>query len=270
MGTHAMAVQGNSAILAAVRTQIGGNLTLPAGGPWTIHGIYSNIVHDNGLAAEGICGQLTIDSASGDIIPDPAPGEYPLIGPQAMFGATLPPAIVPLNIFPVNWSAPGKAVISLWHTLGTAITNAGAVQAGILFGDTVPTVRPLTFCSHIRGNPTLAAETQSGNITLAEKATRIVGVMGVLSKNTAITAAESMMATFRLDSADAKLTPAVFPFNFAMSGLVGADTGQPSIPQSQFIPVDIPVIGGTVISVFVTLQRAVTANVDAHVFIAYE
>lgn len=270
MSTHAMTVQGNSATLIGVRTQIGGNITLPAGGPWVIYGIHGTIVHDNALAAEGIAGVLTIDSASGDIIPDPAPGQYPLIGPQGLFGATLPPAIVPLNIFPVNWTAPGKAVITLWHTLGLGITNAGAVQAGILFGTARPEVRPLMFCQAVRGTPGLAVETQSGNITLAEKATRIVGVMGLMAKNTAITAAESVMATFRLDSADAKLTPAVYPFNCAMSSLVGADTGAPSQPQSQFIPVDIPVHGGSVISCFVTLQRAVTANVETQIFIAYE
>ena len=270
MPTHAMTVQGNSAILAAVRTQIGGNITLPAGGPWNIYGIHSTIVHDNALPAEGLSGILTIDSASGDISPDPAPGEYPLIGPQAMVAATTPAAVVPLNIFPVNWSAPGKAVITLWHTLSSAITNAGAVQAGILFGSAKPEMRPLTFSAGIRGTPTLAAETQSGNITLAEKATRIVGVLGLMSKNSALTAAESVMATFRLDSADAKLTPAVYPFNCAISSQIGDDTSGPTQPQAQYIPVDIPVEGGSVISVFVTLQRAVTANVDAHVFIAYE
>lgn len=270
MATHALKTTGNGGTAAAAVTKIGSTLVLPAGGPWKIHSIWGQVVKSTTVPDEGTGGILQINSVSGDISPDPAPGKYPLIGANVSESANAALAPVPLNIWSTLWEASGKAQVDLSYINLLAITTASPVAAGIIFGDSVPEKRPLVFCDAVTKSWASASETSVGTITLAEKATRIVGILCDLNKGDASTTAEYTLATVRLDSADIKLSPCQFPCNRAFNASDGTAVGQATTPRSDFIPVDIPVIGGARIDVYVTSVISVTGNADIQVFLAYE
>lgn len=270
MSTHAMIVTGSGATTAATKTQIGDNITFPAGGPWTIFGLWGQVAKVTTVPDEGTGGQLIIDSASGDIEPDPAPGKYPLIGNPQSSSANASLAALPLNIWPVNWQAAGKAVIQLSYLNQLAITTGSRVVAGILFGDSIPEVRRLTFCDSVYSAFASTAEQAIGTITLAEKATRIVGVLGDITHGDTLTTAEPVIGTFRLSSDDLKMPPAQFPFGRCFDAGDGTVEGETACPRMDFIPVDIPVTGGARINVYATTPVSVTGNCEALIYVAYE
>jgi len=270
MSTHGLAVTGTSSTAAATKKQIGSTLTMPAGGPWIIHGLWGQVVKSTTVPDEGTGGILHINALSGDLTPDPAPGKYPLIGSPVSESANSALSSVPLNIWDVRWSAAGKAQIDLAYTNLLAITTASKVAAGILFGDSVPERRPLTFCDVVSSSFASATEQSIGTITLAEKATRIVGILADINHGEASTTAEATLATIRLDSADMKLPPAQYPCCRALNASDGTAVGQSSVAQAQFIPVDIPIIGGSRIDCYATTVISVTGNADVHIYIAYE
>lgn len=270
MGTHALAVTGTGSTSAAATTQIGSNLTLPAGGPWIIHSLWAQVVRDTTIPDQGTGGAIIIDALSGDLSPDPAPGVYPLIGACIAESANAALSAVPLNIWPVNWNAAGKAVIKLSYLNQLAITTGSIVAAGIIFGDAVPSERPLMFCDGVRTAFASASEQAVGTITLAEKATRIVGILCDLNKGEASTTGEPVVATVRLDSADVQFAPAQFPCNRAFNASDGTAVGQSATPMSKFIPVDIPAIGGARVDIFATTTQSITGNAEVQVYLAYE
>jgi len=270
MATHALAVTGTGGTAARATTQIGGDLTLPAGGPWIIHHVWGQVVKSTTVPNEGTGGELVVNSYSGDITPDPAPGKYPLIGSPISESANSAISAVPLNLWRVQWNAAGKAVVQLSYRNQLAITTASITAAGIIFSDAVPEMRPLTFCDTVQASFASTAEQSIGTITLAEKATRIVGILADFNKGDAATAAEAIIATIRLDSPDIKLPPAQYPCNRAFNASDGTAAGQSSVAQSQFIPVDIPVIGGARINCYATTPVSVTGNADIAIYIAYE
>lgn len=270
MPTHALSVLGVGPTAANTPLALGAVLLMPAPGPWIIHDIWSQIVHDVPTANEGITGSLLFDSPTGGIVPDPAPGTYPLVGPGATVGANMECVQVPLNRFRTRWEAPGKAQIRFRINLDVAVTVAPQVAAGIIFSDAVPTQEPLVFVDQIDIAFAGGAEGAIGAITISEKATRIVGLCGVLSKVTAVTVQEGMIGTFRLASNDVPIQPASYPFNNAISAALGTVVGQTAPIKLDFIPVDIPVPSGATVNCFVTTQAAITANIHARVYIAYQ
>lgn len=268
--THGIARTGAGGTAALAVTQIGADLTLPAGGPWNIFAVWSQVAKVTTVPNEGTGGDLVVNSVSGDIVPDPAPGQYPIIGSVVSESANSNIAVVPLNVYPVNWQAPGKAVLNLWYRNQLAITTASQVACGILFGEATPEKRPLVFVDTVRTAFASATEQAVGTITLSEKATRIVGILNVLGKGDAPTAGEEVVATVRLASDDISLPPAQYPCCFAYNASDGTAVGQASQPWSEFIPLDIPVIGGSRIQVFATTTISVTGNAEVRTYIAYE
>lgn len=270
MSTHALAVTGTGGTAALAQTQIGADITLPAGGPWVIHHIWGQVAKIATVPNEGTGGALVVRSLSGDIQPDPAPGSYPMIGCQVSESANANIAPVPLNLYPVNWTGAGKAVIRLDYLQQLAITTGSITAGGIIFGDSIPVANPLVFCDSVRSSFASATEQSIGTITLSERATRIVGILADLNKGDAPTAGEAIVATIRLDSADVMLPPAVYPCNRAFNASDGTAVGAAGTPRSDFIPVDIPVVGGARVNVFATTTASVTGNADIQVFLAYE
>ncbi len=268
--TNAQLVTGAGGAAAGSITQIGGNITLPAGGPWMIHGLWSQAVMDTAVHSEGMNGNLIVNALSGDLNPDPAPGKYPSANMPSKTGANFSIQSQPLNIYPVNWLASGKAVISLSYENMSGNATAPIIAAGIIFGDGVPDKAPLVFSDSVNASLTAAAEASIGSITLAEKATRIVGMCAIAMKDGAVTADEGMLAHIRLDSADVKFSPSQYPCQYAFNAADGTPAGGSAIGKNEFIPLDIPVIGGSIINVFGTLVNAVTAGLHVSVFIAYE
>jgi len=270
VATHALLETGTGSTTAATKKQIGSTITLPAGGPWIIHHVWGQVVKITTVPNEGTGGILNVLAKTGDIDPNPAPGNYPLIGSCVSESANCAIAAVPLNLWEVEWNAAGKAQIDLSYTGLLAITTAPIVAGGIIFGDAKPEKAPLTFCDVVSSSFASATEQTIGTITLAEKATRIVGILADLNKGDAATAGEAIMATIRLDSADVKLPPAQYPCCRAFNASDGTAVGQSATPQSQFIPVDIPVTGGARIDCYATTTASVTGNADVHIYLAYQ
>lgn len=270
MPTHAIKVSGTGATGAATKTQIGSDIVLPAGGPWTIFGLWGQVAKVTAVASEGTGGQLIIDALSGDLTPDPAPGKYPMIGNAQASAAHFSIAALPLNIWPVHWTAAGKASLKLSYMNQLAITAGSRVVAGILFGKEVPVPKPLVFCDSVYSAFASATEQSIGTITLAEKATRIIGLLGDLNKGDALTVAEPIIGTFRLASDDIKMPPAEYPFARCYDSGDGTVEGESAVPRMDFIPVDIPVQGGARIAVYATTPVSVTGNCEALIYIAYE
>lgn len=270
MPTHALAVLGAGPQLANTPTVLGAVQLMPAGGPWIIHDIWSTFTVNSPTVDEGITGDLLFNSVSGDISPDPAPARYPIIGTSGAIGAAIPLTETPTAIFPVNWTASGKAQFSLAFNINLAVTNAPQAAAGIIFGDSIPERRPLTFVDMVDSFFAGGAEAAVGTITVAEKATRIIGLLGLFSKTGAVVAEDAITGVFRLDSNDVQLPPARYPFNHGFNGMLGAATFQTTAIKPDFIPVDIPVIGGSNINVFVETVAAVANNVSVRVYVAYE
>jgi hypothetical protein len=270
MSTHAKAVQGPGATTAVTKTKIGNSIELPAGGPWTIFKLWGQVVKATTVPAEGTGGQLIIDALSGDLTPDPAPGKYPLPGNPGSSSANSSSAAVPLHIWDVLWESAGKAIISLSYLNQLAITTASEVACGIIFGDSVPEKRPLVFCDGVYSSFASAAEQSIGTIRLAEKATRIVGIFADINKGDALTTAEEVLGTIRLASDDVKMPPSEYPMLRAFDAGDGTVEGETACPKMEFIPVDIPVVGGARISCYATTSISVTGNADVQIYIAYE
>ncbi len=270
MSTHALATTGAGSTSAATKVKIGSTLTMPAGGPWIIHKLWGQVVRSTTIPDQGTGGILHVDALTGDLTPDPAPGKYPLVGSPIAESANSAISAVPLNLLDVAWQASGKAQIDLSYTGLLAVTTASIVGAGIIFGDSIPVKTPLTFCDAVNSSFASASEQSIGTITLAEKATRIVGIFADLNKGDAATAGEAILATIRLDSADMKLPPAQYPCNRAFNASDGTPVGQSAVAMSNFIPVDIPVVGGARVDVFATTTISVTGNADVSVYLAYE
>lgn len=270
MSTHALAVAAATPIAANTPTLIGAVQLMPAGGPWIIHNIWSTTVINSPVLAEALTGDLIFNSVSGDITPDPAPGRYPIIGTGCAVGAVINPTETPTAIFDTDWSASGKAQFSLSMNLNLAISNVGQIAAGIIFGDTIPQKRPLRFVDVVDSFFAGGAEAAVGTITVAEKATRIVGLLGIFTKTGATVAEDAVCGFFRLDSNDIPMPPAAYPFNNGINGMIGAGVDSSTPIKPEFIPVDIPVIGGSNINCFVTTVAGVTNNVNVRVYIAYE
>lgn len=268
--THGIIRTGTGATGAAARTQIGADITLPAGGPFIIHGLFGQVARVTTVPNEGAGGIIELLSVAGDLEPNPAPANFPLIGPQVSEAANASISALPLNIWPVRYNAPGKSQLRLLYTQDQAITTASVVIAGILFGTEMPVTLPAPFCASVNAQFASATEQNLGTITLSENATRIVGILADLNKADVPTAGEAIAATVRLDSDSIKLQPAEFPCNRIFNASDGTPAGQTSTPMSQIIPLDIPAIGGAIITVFATTTVSVTGNASVRVFIFYE
>jgi hypothetical protein len=262
---------GTGGTAAGATTQIGTtDITLPAGGPWTIHHIWGQVVKDTTVPNEGTGGALVLFSPSGDLTPPPSPGNWPLIGSCVSESANSAISAVPLNLWRTNLQAPGKATLRLSYLNQLAITTGSDVMAGIIFSDNLPEAPASPFCDGVRTAFASTAEQSVGTITLSEKATRITGILADCNKGDAATAGEPILVQIRLASDDVDLAPAQFPCNRAFNASDGTAVGQASQPQSQFIPLDIAVEGGSRINVFATSSASVTGNVEVQCFLMYE
>jgi len=270
LSTHAIARQGVGGTLAAATTQIGADIEFPAGGPWNVFGIWMQAVKDTGAAAESLAGNLIIDSHSGDITPDPAPGTFPMPGLCSQTGADHGMATEPLTIWPVNWQAAGKAVIRLSYYQQLAQAVGAQCACGVIFGDEVPSAQPIVFCDGVRSTQALAPDTAVGTITLSTRATRITGIFADITVDGALTVDEALIGICRLGSADIPLPPAQYPFARAYSAGDGTPVGHMDGSRFNFIPIDIPVVGGARIDTYVDLGIAFTIPATVGIYLQYE
>ena len=266
--THGAIVTGAGGT-AAGETVIG-TITFPAGGPWRIWGIYGFMVATTPTAAEVVAGHMRLNAVSGDIVPNPAPSRFPLPAVSSQLGATLPTTQHPLRIWPVDYEAPGKGVLQLIVNQAVGNTVAPQCLLGVLFGKTVPSMVPFRFVDYVRAQVAAAVDTAIGTVTLAEKATRITAIGGILCQDNVITTVQNLIGYFRLSSDDVRMPPAQFPFSACYGGGLGALILNTGAQVPVMIPVDIPVPGGGRIDCFALLNTLVTNAAEIQIYIAYE
>ena len=266
--THGMVLAGAGPTTAAELSL--GTITLPADGPWVIHQVWGQVVAATATAAEAIGGYLKLESVAGDLEPNPAPAKFPLYAHGSFLGAVEDADSVPLQMYDINFAAPGKAQVKLLYAQDIGCTVAPQVCAGILFGKSTPEKKPLQYCDSVQGTVTAATDTSVGTITLSERSTRIVGVCAMLMQDGVLVAGEELIGFWRMASDDINIIPAQFPFVNAVNAGLGATISAGPVPPFSFIPVDIPVPAGARINTYVDLNTAVTNAADVRIFVAYE
>jgi len=266
--THGMVAASAGGIVAGDTTV--GSIVLPAGGPWIIHGLWGMAVPQTATAAEFIGGHIRLSPSSGDLTPDPAPSRFPVPALGSFLGATHDVMHVPLNVYPVTFEASGKAAVDLIYGQDIACTVAPLLLAGIMFGKTIPVPTRDTFMDRVRTTVTVNTDSSVGTVTLAEKATRITKIAGILSQDGVLVTGEELLGFFRLDSDDIKMSPSQYPFSACFGAGIGALIPNSLAQVPHFIDVNIPVVGGARIDAFVKLTTAVTNPANVAIYIGYE
>lgn len=265
--THGQVLAG-AAGTAAGDTDLG-DITLPAGGPWLIHGIWAQVAPCTPTAAEMVGGYIQMRSKSGDITPDPNPCKMPVPKVGSALGATIDNALCPLVVYPLDFAAAGKSTIDLIYHNDIACTVAAQVVGGILYGKTRPEKVPFRYADVVRTTLTVATDTAVGTITLSEKASRIVGITAEINQDGVLTTVEELIGFCRLSSDDLNLAPAQYPCVAAHGGGLGALIMAASPAPIDPVPLDIPVPGGARIDCFIDLNSTVTTAAQASVTIFY-
>jgi hypothetical protein len=266
--THSLAVAGAAGTTAAETTI--GTITLPADGPWKIHTVWAQVANATATAAEATALQLRVASLQGDVEPNPAPALFPLYASGSSLGATIDVIANKLQMWDVDWDAPGRATINM-NVLNVGLsTVAPQVVCGLMFGRSIPDKKRIRYSDTVRGTITAAADTSIGTMTLSERATRITGLCGLLVQDNVLTTAEELIGFWRMTSDDINILPALFPFNNAFSAGLGALINGAGVGSTNYIPVDIPIVGGARIQFFVDLNTAVTNAAECAFFVAYE
>ena len=267
--THGQVVQAAGATTVA-ETLIG-LIELPSRPePWRLHSIMGQCVQ--AVADVALCtgGVIRMESVSGDITPDPGPSRWPVYAQGSFLGGTADVQSCPLHRYDIDLLAAGKANINLNSINAIAQTTAPRWTAGIAFGPDIPAPRRAKFCDRVRTTVTAAARTAVGTIALSEKATRITGIYGSLKQSGVLVTAEELTGFFDLSSDDVSLSPSQWMFNEVSGAGLGAQIMGGQAFQPMVHLVDIPVIGGADIDVFVTLGVAVTNAANVDIFLMYE
>lgn len=255
---------------AAAGDTVIGTITLPANGPWLIYGLWCQHVEATATPGESTGGHFRINALDGDITPNPAPSRFPTGLGGSFLGGVEQQRVSPLKIWPVQFTAPGKARIQLIYNNTVAVTVAGQVAMGILYGKSIPNTPPITYIDVVRAQVAAAIDTAVGVITLAEKGRRITYIGCQIAQSGVLTAGEELIGFFRLASDDVNLSPSEWPCNAAYGAGLGATIEQPVVLPPTMIPVNIPVPGGARINCFIDLNTAVTNAAEVEIFIAYE
>lgn len=265
--THAMLAAG--AGQAAAGESLLGQIVLPAGGPYIIHDMYAQVARAVATAAELTGGYMRLDVASGDLTPNPAPSHIPCYSGGSSLGATLNRDNCPLKLHKCNYEAAGKAVINIIVANDILVNTAPQWVAGIIFGTTIPEEPRFSFIDSTRGLIAAAAAAAIGTITVSQKATKIVGVCGVLAQSGVLVTGEELLGFFSMTSDDVTLPPLQLPFANAWGAGLGALIAGDACGPVNLIPVDIPVTGGARINFAVDLNTAVTNAANVAFYLAY-
>jgi hypothetical protein len=273
--THADGVSGAGGLTGETPVTVG-TVTLPAGGPWNIWGIYYALVEDVAVTTEESIHILRVLAPnSSDFLDDaPAPFDIPAlsIGPIAGDGAI--PAAIPHRIIPTAWRVAGRGQVRFQTFPDQTISNAIRASAGVLFG-TKPNLTPLgdplyRFCDRVSGTSDGTAEASIGTITLSERAKMITGLAVTVDHQTNVEG-EEINGLFRIQSDDLDLAPARYPFShYTSAGLDPAEAiflAQAYVPK--FVPVSIPVPGGARIEFLTDLDQDVTNALRTNCYVRY-
>jgi hypothetical protein len=253
-----------------VEQQIGTGLELPTrAAGWMINDITGYVARQTATAAESTGGSIRLNAPSGDLTPDPQPSRWPIYADGSFLGATAPVGNCPLHRYPIEIAAAGKADLEFFATNAIADTAGPVFGMGIHFAPDIVIPRRPLYSNFVRAGQITATRTLVGTITLSEKATEIVRIIGFLSQNGVLTTAEECIGFFDLSSEDVELVPSQWLFNDVQGAGIGALIGGHIHFRPDPHEVSIPVPGGARIDCFVTLTTAVTAAADVMLCIQY-
>jgi len=257
-------------VATVVETQIGAIVELPTRSDgWMLNDVTGYMARVTATAAESSGGSLRLNAPSGDLTPDPAPSRFPIYADGSFLGATAPVGNCPLHRYPIEIGAAGKADLEFFATNAIADTAAPVYGMGIHFAPEIIVPKRPFWSNFVRAAQATAVRTQVGTITLSEKASEIVRIIGFLSQNGVLTTAEECVGFFDLSSEDVELVPSQWLFNDVQGAGVGATIGGHIHFRPDPHEVSIPVPGGARIDCFVTLTTAVTNAADVMICVQY-
>ncbi len=269
--THSMIVTGAGPTAADTDAIISGAaITFPAGGPWKVFQVFGQGVLATATAAEKQGSHFRLNAPSGDVTPNPAPSRFPIPSIGSFLGAVHDVPACPLVLHDVDYTVQGKGTLEFIVQESTAVTVAAQYVCGIIFGKTRPVHKPFVYVDRASAQVSAAADSSVATLTLAERATKITAVCGMLTQDGVLTTAEELTGFFRLASDDVKLPPMQLPFSTVFGAGLGATIANATYNRPIWIPVNIPIEGGARIDCFVDLNTAVTNPADVEIFIAYE
>lgn len=267
--THAQVAVGPVSTSAGTLFKVGNDIILPAKGDWLIHHVFAQMIMTTNAVNVGVSGVFQVESLEGAIVPDPAPGRFPLLGQSsqnALLGAGQP---IPLQLFEVDWNAAGKATIRINATSDAFVADNPTIVGGIMYGKTRPETKPMLFATSTRGNITGTGEQFIGTIQLSERAEKITHIYPDFTSTDPSGTLFGAAVTIRLDSDDIDLTPFELPCLRAYSAMTQTKAGSPAIPKLEYISIDIDVVNGARINVFATPRLANPPDGNISLFLGY-
>lgn len=268
--THGLAVASGIVASSSVWSQAGGDLTLPADGPWRLHHLWGIMYNDGAAADQALNPIMKFNSPTGDIIPDPTPNEFPLASTPPGDTTNCGTVQTPVTIIPVDWLGAGKANVAAFALTGVAAVAPASVVWGIIFSREIPETVRFTHCDHVQKDITGAAETSVGTIRLSERATRLTGVYAALNLNDTLTGGEEVGGWITLSSSDVDLTPGRFPLDQMFHGAYGTPVNLPISRAPVWIPLNTAVPGGADIDISATMFENSGNHATVVVYLAYE
>jgi len=244
---------------------------MPAGGPWTIFGVYSAMARFDTATLFPVNYTLQLESLTGDMYPGTAACQFPGMAINSGYDATTSnmTAATP-TIYDTDILISGKSQLQLnifWHS---ADEQYCYVMAGIIFGKKRPVLTPIKWLAHINNAVSQADEKLIGTITFPEETSKLISVM---SNATALSQGAFppglCLYSLRLASDDKSIQPLEIPgqsvidvpnYNTVITGYS---------PQPPRIPFNVDLPAGSRISVYAHAYEE-TRPLWINVFLQYE
>jgi len=244
---------------------------MPAGGPWTIFGVYSAMCrYDTGslMPAEYT---LQLESLTGDMYPGTEACQFPGMLINSGYDATHcnMTAAIP-TIYDTDIQISGKSELQININWQIDQAQYMYVMAGIIFGKTRPVLTPIKWLAHVKGEILDDNEVLIGTITFPEETGKLVSVMSNAISYSAAPATPSLcLYSLRLASDDKSIQPLEIPgqsvidvpdYDLAITGYS---------PQPPRIPFNVDLPAGSRISVYAHAYQAVNP-VRINAYLQYE
>lgn len=256
--------------VATVADTIIGTIEVPQRDtPWLINSIMGQIARQTGTAAEALNGNFGFGSPLGDLTPAPDPSRYLIKESCSLLGSVSDVSSCPLHKYDQEILIAGKGNVGFNVQAAIAPAVAPIWAVGIHYAPDIVVPKRAMFANRVRTTVTATTRTQVGTITLSEKATEIVGIIGHLTQDGVLTTAEELIGFFDISSQDISVQPSDWLFNEVYGAGLGATIAGGEVYPPMPHLVSIPVPGGARIDCFVTLETAVTNGADVEICLLY-
>jgi len=244
---------------------------MPAGGPWTIFGVYSAIARFDTAELYPAQYTLQLESLTGDMYPGTAACQFPgmITNPGYVDTSSNMTAAIP-TIYDTEILISGKSQLRFnifWHSNREQYAY---VMAGIIFGKKRPVLTPIKWLAHIGYGVTDDTETLLGTITFPEETSKLISVMSnAMAYSEGLGTPGICLYSLRLASDDKSIQPLEIPGQSVIDVPNNASAITGYSPQPPRIPFNVDLPGGSRISVFATTYAA-TRLIYINAFLQYE